>query len=140
MNDLDTKTLALALESAFTAKKVFGVDATTEQIADLALAIYPLLLSRPTPQLNHRAISPALAPLFHLRRQLRQHAQELRRAQLAAAAAELAEMDAFAEQLAAEHAAFVARLPAQQRADQARLLSEAEASPDVLAALRSRLH
>jgi hypothetical protein len=76
------------------------------------------------------------APLFHLRRQLRQHAQELRRAQRAATAAALAEMDAFAEQMATEHAAFVARLPDATR----RHLAEAEAPAEVLDTLRKQLH
>ena len=75
-------------------------------------------------------------PLFHLRRQLRQQGQELRRAQRQAEAAHLAALDSFADQVAAQHQAFVARLAA----DQERLTKEAEGPPELLAALRGSLH
>lgn len=75
-------------------------------------------------------------PLFHLRRSLRQRDQELRRAQRAAVAIRMSELDAFADQVAAEHDAYVARLPA----DTQRHIVEAEGPPEVLYALRKQLH
>ncbi|HMN55618.1 MAG TPA: hypothetical protein PKE15_00090 [Ottowia sp.] len=83
--------------------------------------------------------SPRL-PLYHLRRSLRQQAQETRRLQREAAAVQAAElaasMDAFAEDMAAAHRRFVQ----QQAADQQRLITEAEGPPEVLFAMRKQLH
>lgn len=75
-------------------------------------------------------------PLFHMRRQLLQHSQELRRAQRAVVAQHLAALDAFAEQAADKHRAYVAQVAA----DQQRLLTEAEGPPAMLAALLKQLH
>jgi len=74
-------------------------------------------------------------PMFHLRRQMRLQAQEVRRVQREAQAAQLAAMDAFAQQMSAQHQAFVRTL-----ADNERLIAEAEGPPDELASLRKQLH
>lgn len=74
-------------------------------------------------------------PMFHLRRQMRLQAQEIRRVQRETQAAQLAAMDAFAEHMATQHRVFV-----QQLADQERLIAEAEGPPEVLAALHKQLH
>jgi len=74
-------------------------------------------------------------PMFHLRRQVRLQAQELRRVQREAAAAQLQALDDFAGQMQARHQAFV-----QQLADQERLITQAEGTPAELEALRKQLH
>lgn len=113
--------LVVALKLAFEFAERLEVTSTSQEVADLAIAIFnmqagdrarqafakrlrrqPKQAQSAKSHTDQRATSPAdvapdatplqplktRLPLFHLRRQLRQHAQELRRAQREAAAAQ----------------------------------------------------